>query len=156
MNDSRLELKIIRVAAPCEKAWEQMAGDDKIRFCDHCQKHVHNLSAMNLNEAHRLTCQAAGSVCVLFEKSPDGRVLTLDYKPAVPRKRWFWPSTIAASIGAIAAAAGIWIHGQKPAPPPSTIVVGALPAYSFPPSTQKAPTVGCNSPASLSDLDDVD
>jgi hypothetical protein len=42
----RRALDVIQVNKPCPADWNQMAGDDSRRFCTHCQKFVHNLSAM--------------------------------------------------------------------------------------------------------------
>lgn len=41
-----------------------MAGDDKRRFCAHCQLHVHNLSAMSPAEQHALLSQTPGRRCI--------------------------------------------------------------------------------------------
>src|SRR5881394_4255743 len=40
----------LRIGTTCPKRWDDMSGDAKQRFCDHCQLHVHNLSAMSTGE----------------------------------------------------------------------------------------------------------
>ena len=35
----------IRVASPCSADWDEMTGNDEVRFCRHCSRHVHDLSA---------------------------------------------------------------------------------------------------------------
>src|SRR4051812_47184360 len=34
----------ITIASPCTASWDDMAGDDRVRFCASCQKDVYNLS----------------------------------------------------------------------------------------------------------------
>lgn len=59
-----------------------MTGDDKRRFCEHCNLHVHNLSAMSAKERERLIASTGGRVCVTYKLYPDGTMLT--------PKRWSW------------------------------------------------------------------
>ncbi len=46
-----------------------MKGDGKCRYCEHCQLHVHNLSAMTAQEQHSLFAKAEGRVCVAYDES---------------------------------------------------------------------------------------
>lgn len=55
-----------------------MEGNDEIRFCSHCAKSVHNLSAMTRNEARKLVAQSNGNLCVRYIKRPDGKIQTTD------------------------------------------------------------------------------
>src|SRR5215210_3140703 len=59
-------LQEIRVASPCEASWEQMQGDERSRFCDHCQLHVYNLSAMSAPDAAALVQEKEGRLCVRY------------------------------------------------------------------------------------------
>src|SRR5690348_5730193 len=77
--NARLTLEQIDVPNPYPADWNAMTGDRRGRFCQHCQKTVHNLSAISRDEAERLLCQAAGSLCVRYAVATDGRVMTLDY-----------------------------------------------------------------------------
>src|SRR5262245_20357560 len=71
-------LQEIRIASPCEASWEEMRGDDRSRFCDQCQLHVYNLSAMSAPEAAALVQQKEGRLCVRYYTRPDGTMLTED------------------------------------------------------------------------------
>lgn len=126
MNDNRLSLDVIEVAEPCTRPWEAMAGDERVRYCEGCHKHVHNLSAMSRGEAERLVCEAAGRLCVRFERAVDGRVQTLEYRAPLRKGRgWkFWTvaSTCAASI--VAGANAFFLGRPAPAPPVPAIFVG--------------------------------
>jgi hypothetical protein len=44
----------LRVARPCDADWNGMAGNERVRFCGECQKHVYNLSALTRVEAEAL------------------------------------------------------------------------------------------------------
>ena len=118
MNNKRLSLDVIEVAEPCTELWDGMTGDDRMRYCTGCRKHVYNLSAMSRTEAERLVCEGAGSLCVRFARTETGQVQTLEYRaPANPRRGWrFWTivSTCAASI--VAGANGYLLAREKPAP----------------------------------------
>jgi hypothetical protein len=77
----------VRIAAPCDARWEDMAGDDQVRFCGHCEKNVYNLSAMTRDEAAGLLLEKEGRVCVRFYQRDDGTVLTADCPVGVRRQR---------------------------------------------------------------------
>ena len=44
----------ISVASPCNASWDEMLGDQRVRFCVSCEKNVYNLSAMPKDEAEAL------------------------------------------------------------------------------------------------------
>ncbi len=98
----------VRVASPCTASWDEMTGDDRVRFCGQCSKNVYNLSAMTREAAERLLMEREGSLCVRFYRRADGTVLTDDCP--VGRRRRHRTRQIAAAIGAsalaVAAAAG--------------------------------------------------
>ena len=56
------------ISFSCPKIWEQMHGDEKTRFCDVCQKNVHNLSMMNQEERRTLLASTGESPCVAYFK----------------------------------------------------------------------------------------
>ena len=51
---------------PCSQDWNDMSGDDKRRFCDRCQLHVHNLSAMSPIEQRTLLSERGVRRCVAY------------------------------------------------------------------------------------------
>jgi ankyrin repeat protein len=53
-----------------------MSGNDQVRFCEHCQLQVTNLSTMTRHKAMRLVARSQGRLCVRYIKKPDGGVLT--------------------------------------------------------------------------------
>ena len=124
---ARRPLELLQIPAPCPANWDAMSGDAAGRFCQHCQKTVHDLSAMTRDEAERLVCQAAGVLCVRITRLPDGQVQTLDYqtttaKPYVSsRVRRFFGFAGALVCGLVAVA----VYGGRLVPP-TTRLMGAI------------------------------
>ena len=71
----KLQLKI---ASPCPASWDDMEGDDRVRFCDECELNLYNLSAMTEDAARKLVEEREGRLCVRFYQREDGTVLTSD------------------------------------------------------------------------------
>jgi hypothetical protein len=68
----------LRIATPCPISWEQMAGDDRVRFCDHCHLNVYNISELTRIEAEALIASSEGRICARLFRRADGTVLTKD------------------------------------------------------------------------------
>lgn len=68
----------IKVASPCSEKWESMRGDERRRFCEKCQLHVHDVRSLTEAEATELLRGASGRVCGRVFQRADGTVLTKD------------------------------------------------------------------------------
>lgn len=68
----------LRVATPCPISWEQMTGNDRVRFCDQCQLNVYNISELTRLEAETLIASTEGRICARLFRRADGSVLTKD------------------------------------------------------------------------------
>jgi len=66
----------VTVAAPCPAVWNQMQGNERVRFCGQCSLNVYNLSAMSRKEAEALIMRSEGRLCVRFYRRGDGTILT--------------------------------------------------------------------------------
>lgn len=66
----------IDVREPCTESWEEMTGNDKVRFCSHCAKNVYDISAYTRERAEKLVRDSAGGLCVRYRKDDSGRVVT--------------------------------------------------------------------------------
>jgi hypothetical protein len=66
----------VTVAAPCSADWNEMAGDEQVRFCSQCSLNVYNLSSMSTREAESLIARTEGRLCVRFYRRSDGTILT--------------------------------------------------------------------------------
>ena len=90
-------LDLIQIASPCPALWDEMAGDERVRFCKLCKLNVYNLSEMTREEAvafigrhiagqassvtQRADRQANNGIqrmCVRLYRRADGTVLTKD------------------------------------------------------------------------------
>jgi hypothetical protein len=71
-------LSEIKIASPCTASWDEMHGDDRVRYCHDCQLNVYNLSAMTRRQAETLVKEKEGRLCVRFYKRRDGTALTSD------------------------------------------------------------------------------
>jgi len=95
MKASELPFKI-SIAKPCPARWEDMAGNERIRFCDHCCKSVYNISAMTTGEATALLEQKGENLCARVCQRNDGATVTRDCFPKAAN-RWQRARIFAAS-----------------------------------------------------------
>src|ERR1051325_2051840 len=104
MSEPVRSLDRITIPAPCNADWESMIGNDQVRFCEHCNLHVTNLSAMTRSEAMRLVAQSRRRLCVRLIRRPDGSVLT----KGVPEKLHLISRRVSRiAAGAFTAAVGL-------------------------------------------------
>ena len=85
--NGRVPLEQIRIANPCLARWEEMEGDDRVRFCGACKKNVYNLSALPRSEAEALVASHEGKMCAALFRRKDGTVLTADCPVGLRRAR---------------------------------------------------------------------
>ena len=98
-------LERVQVAAPCSADWDEMKGDERVRFCGSCQTNVYNLSAMPRDEAEQLLAEREGSICVRLYQRADGTVMTSDCAVGVRRRRRRRTAFALAGVGGLAATA---------------------------------------------------
>ncbi|MFM9904076.1 MAG: ankyrin repeat domain-containing protein [Pyrinomonadaceae bacterium] len=60
----------VKVGEACSEEWEKMAGNDRLRFCSHCSKHVNNLSEMTRKEAAKFVRASDGNICIRYIVDP--------------------------------------------------------------------------------------
>src|SRR5205814_2356963 len=103
---------------------DAMVGDERVRFCDHCQFSVQNLSNMTHDEAQKIVDDSTGRLCVCYSLTTEGRIQTLDYQtaPKQARSTRFW--IVSATVGAIIAS--IFRFGPLNKPKPTGMVMGKL------------------------------
>ncbi len=66
----------IQVASPCSADWDEMVGNEQVRFCRECSLYVHDLSRVTRKDALALVAASQGQLCVRYYKRPDGRLRT--------------------------------------------------------------------------------
>lgn len=82
MSNQLRSLDQITIPKPCDADWDSMTGNDQVRFCEHCNLHVNNLSSMTRRDAMRLVARSKGRLCVRYIQRLDGGLLT----KGVPQK----------------------------------------------------------------------
>jgi hypothetical protein len=164
-------LENIRIATPCSADWDDMQGDERVRFCGKCEKNVYNLSAMTREASEALVREKEGRLCVRLYQRQDGTVITADCPVGVRKARlrarvWARISGAAASAALVLglfggraradlAVDGKKVTGQKQQPdahvrvmggavaqpPPERPLMGKIAAPSTPPKKQQ-PVMG--------------
>ncbi len=139
----------VRIASPCKASWDDMQGDERVRFCGKCEKNVFNLSAMSKSEAEALLFEKDNSVCARIFRRADGTVMTTDCPVGVRTKRVRRLAIIAAGGGVLTAVAaalsGVVIPGECAKPMQGQVVT--MGTVAAPPPT--APEMGEPSVATM-------
>src|SRR6185295_11558341 len=78
MAANSTQIDRLRVATPCPMSWDQMTGDNRVRFCDQCQLNVYNIAELSRIEAETLIASTEGRLCARLFRRADGTVLTKD------------------------------------------------------------------------------
>src|SRR5690349_9327885 len=60
----------VRVKEPCSENWDEMTGNDKVRFCSHCSKSVNNISEMTPRKVAKLVMRSNGNLCIRYRVDP--------------------------------------------------------------------------------------
>ena len=63
-------LEQIEVKNPCSQDWDEMTGNEEVRFCSHCNLNVNNLSAMTRRKASKIVRRSRGRICVRYVQNP--------------------------------------------------------------------------------------
>lgn len=116
MQERQQRLEEIQIKEPCPADWNQMEGSDERRYCDQCDLHVQNLSAMpRLQAEATLNRRAQGEkLCVRVEYLPGGECVTAE----TPTRMRTGPGRIAAAALALGASLAA-CNSPEPAEPSS-------------------------------------
>ena len=113
-----MKMSQLHIAEPCHENWDEMTIEGKRRFCDHCSKHVHDLSAMTESEA-AAALKGPGRKCVRYKVDPDGEIIFAKPRPeptVVPisaLRRRPRRAPMRAAAAAVVALAACTPHGQE-------------------------------------------
>lgn len=53
----------LHISSPCPKRWEDLVGDDRIRYCGQCRLNVYNFAVMGQEEIERVVRRTEGRLC---------------------------------------------------------------------------------------------
>lgn len=65
----------LKIETPCTANWDQMIGNEWVRFCEHCQLMVNDLTPLTPKRVRRLIANSKGRLCVRYRLSPEGAPL---------------------------------------------------------------------------------
>lgn len=85
MRSQTNPLDQLSVSTSCQADWYTMQGDERVRFCDQCERHVYNLSAMTRGDAEAVIQEHEGRLCTRFYRRADGTIVTQDCNPVWQR-----------------------------------------------------------------------
>jgi hypothetical protein len=68
----------LHIASPCSADWDQMIGDERVRYCPECKLNVYNFSTMPESDIQRLIAKRDGRLCARWYRRADGTMLTAD------------------------------------------------------------------------------
>lgn len=150
MNHRSGLLEPIEIAAPCTANWDDMIGNEQVRFCGECKLNVYNLSGMTSVEAETLIQQNEGHLCVRFYQRADGKVLTQNCPVGLQtlhqsRRFRFKLAGVAAAITLITVV-GLF----TPIPQANAKTEGIAPSETLPTGILKEPSIN-NSPQQVPD-----
>ncbi|MBA2379377.1 MAG: ankyrin repeat domain-containing protein, partial [Blastocatellia bacterium] len=60
----------LKIAKPCSEKWNEMSGNESVRFCSHCSKHIADLSTATRKDALRLVKRSQSNICVRYRIDP--------------------------------------------------------------------------------------
>ena len=134
----------IKVAAPCQMNWNEMAGGDRARYCRSCEKNVYNLSEMSRDEAEKLLRTHEGKLCVRYYRRADGTIMTNNCPVGLRaiRKAYLKTAgTVAALCGTVF---GAMMQFSSKSAPAEAANMGAMaaPRESITPSEPTEPVMG--------------
>lgn len=116
----------VSVKKPCTMDWNKMFGNEEVRFCEHCVKRVHNLSAMTRKDAERLVKKSNGNLCIRYYTDKNKKIAFGDAPVQITRLgrrvSQFAASvfTAALSVSAVAAQGSARIAPENQAAPVQT------------------------------------
>ena len=101
----------VRVATPCKADWDQMIGNERVRFCSQCSLNVYNLSSMSRTDAESLIARTEGRLCIRFYRRSDGSIITKDCPVglrAIRRRLSYVGKAISSTLMGLLAGLGVY------------------------------------------------
>lgn len=65
----------LEIKTPCAANWDQMHGNDRVRFCEHCQLTVNDLTSLTPKRIRRLIAKSQARLCVRYYSGSNGKPL---------------------------------------------------------------------------------
>ncbi len=81
-------LPVLETGKPCDMRWEDLPGDERVRFCGHCKKKVYNLAELGIDEVAELVSEQRGVICARLVIRPDNTATEGSCGPARRGRLW--------------------------------------------------------------------
>jgi hypothetical protein len=101
------------VSSPCPMKWEDLTGNDRIRFCGKCRLHVYNLAIMSREEVATIVGSTRGRLCGRLYVRGD-RTATSRNCPEQRRRQIFRRIVAVAGVLLLGAFGWIFRNGEEP------------------------------------------
>ncbi|HKE04678.1 MAG TPA: carboxypeptidase-like regulatory domain-containing protein [Blastocatellia bacterium] len=101
MTEKNLSLDRLYIASPCSADWDEMSGDDKVRFCNRCNINVYNISALSRIQVEELIVKSEGRFCAKLYRRMDGTIITRDCPVGLRAVRRRVSHAASAALGAL-------------------------------------------------------
>jgi len=75
----------LRISSPCPMSWDDLVGNDRIRYCGQCKLNVYNLAEMEPQEVEAIVRKTEGRLCGRLYLRGD-RTATLRDCPSTARR----------------------------------------------------------------------
>ena len=115
----------LRIASPCSVEWDSMIGNDRVRFCEHCQLSVHHVDSLTRKQLRRLIARSHGRVCVNYTRSQTQPTFPILHKIG-RRTSALAAGAFSASLSISAATAGTQLNSSRPSFGNAVVATGAL------------------------------
>jgi hypothetical protein len=150
-------LDTMKIASPCTASWDEMKGDDRVRFCGGCEKNVYNLSAMGREEAESLLRAKEGNLCARLYRRADGTVITADCPVGAKRVRRRRLALATVGGGMLSAMAALGVGAAATVTMGEPAVMGKMAAPLPTQEPQEVPMMGqlVEEPAPIMEMGDV-
>ncbi len=66
----------------CDKSWDELDGDENVRFCRTCMRSVWDLSEFDTPQLEALVAYHGPKICGRVRRSPDGTPVGRECEPA--------------------------------------------------------------------------
>jgi len=92
----------LQISSPCPKSWDDLIGDDRIRYCGQCRLNVYNLAEMPKAEVEALVRSTQGRLCGRLYMRGDQTATTRDcggYRARQTLRRWLTAAGVFLLVG---------------------------------------------------------
>jgi len=93
--------KVLRVARPCGRSWDQLAGEGSARHCAECGKVVHDLDALSVDQVRALIRQNPTGFCATYLTDQTGEFVVRE-PPSFPSRVAVAATLLVASLSGCA------------------------------------------------------